>query len=246
MLRPESTTPSRLGSRVDPRQARTPARARGPLGLLIAAGEERIGASVTAALIAREAQADGRRVLIVGPSLRAQRIAALFGVQVPSMDAPPVRVDRDIHVCGSMPRLAAADLIVSVPTARAQVLLDAVDELAAHTEPTRALVLAQKGAASLAAAFAVLKLILGRRPQCTAAVSPCGDADVAALHDAADRWLGHPLHVAPAIPLDPTLPIALGAGIPLSEAVGNTALTTAAGALWTALASPHITTGALA
>ena len=42
---------------------------------------------------------------------------------------------------------------------------------------------------------------------------------------------------APAIPLDPTLPVALGAGIPLAEAVAETALITAAGALWTALAS---------
>jgi hypothetical protein len=220
--------------------------ARGPMGLLIAAGEDGVGASVTAALLAREAQADGARVLVIGPSLRAQRIAALFGVTTPSIDAPPVRVDRNIHVCGSMSHLIAADVIISVPSARAQVLLDAVDELAAHTTPTSAVILAQRGAASLAAAFAVLKLILGRRPQCSASVSACGDADVAALHDAAERWLGHPLHAAPSIPLDPTLPVALGAGIPLAEAVADTALITAAGALWTALASSSATTGALA
>jgi Mrp family chromosome partitioning ATPase len=52
--------------------------ARGPMGILIAAGEDGVGASVTAALLAREAQADGARVLIIGPALRAQRIAALL------------------------------------------------------------------------------------------------------------------------------------------------------------------------
>ena len=76
-----------------------------------------------------------------------------------------------------------------VPSARAQVVLDAVDKICAYTSPTSALVLAPSGAA------------------------------------------------APAIPLDPTLPVALGAGIPLAEAVAETALITAAGALWTALAS---------
>ena len=133
-----------------------------------------------------------------------------------------------------------------ITSPRAQVLLDSIDELAAHTSPTQAVVLAPAGAASHAAAFAVLKLILGRRPQCAASVSACGDADVAALSDAAERWLGHPLHVAPPIPLDPTLPIALGAGIPLAEAVADTALTTAAGALWSALAPTSDSTGALA
>ena len=62
--------------------------------------------------------------------------------------------------------------------------------------------------ASLAAAFAVLKLLLGR-----------------------------PLIHAPAIPLDSTLPIALGAGIPLAEAIAHTALTAAAGAPWSVLSS---------
>ncbi len=219
--------------------------ARTRMGVLVAAGQDGVGASVTAALLAREAQSHGARVLLIGPALRAQRMAAMFGVTMPSFDAPPTRVDRDIHVCDSLPNLVDADVIISVPSARAQVLLDAVDELAAHTAPTNALILAQGGAASLAASFAVLKLILGRRPQCSASVAACGDADVSALHDAAERWLGHPLHVAPAIPLDPTLPVALGAGIPLAEAVADTALITAAGALWSALAS-SAHTGALA
>lgn len=215
------------------------------MGVLVAAGQDGVGASVTAALLAREAQSHGARVLLVGPALRAQRIAAMFGVALPAADAPPTRLDRDIHVCGSIPNLVDADVIISVPSARAQYLLDAVDELAAHTEPTNALVLAQRGAASLAASFAVLKLILGRRPQCSASVAACGDADVTALHDAAERWLGHQLHVAPAIPMDPTLPVALGAGLSLAEAVADTALITAAGALWSALAS-SAHTGALA
>jgi hypothetical protein len=218
---------------------------RGPMGLLLAAGQDGVGVSVTAALLAQAAQADGARVLIVGPVLRAQRIAALFGVALPAHDAPPVRLDHAIHVCGTMPRLFDADVILSVPSARAQVLLDSIDELAAFTSPTRALVLTHRGAGALAAAFAVLKLILARRPQCDASVAPFGDADVTALHDATERWLGHPLHVAPAIPMDPTLPIALGAGIPLAEAVAETALITAAGALWSALAS-SAHTGAIA
>lgn len=210
---------------------------RAPMGLLVAAGSDGVGASVTAALLALEAQADGARVLLVGPSLRAQRIAAFFKVVLPSMDAPPVRIDHHIHVCGTMPRICSADVIVSVPAPRAQAMLDAVDLLAAHTTPVTALVLAHRGGASLATAFAVLKLLLGRRPQLTAAVAPCGDADVSALHDAAERWLGRPLIHAPAIPLDPTLPLALGAGIPLAEAIADTALTAAAGALWSALSS---------
>ena len=139
---------------------------RAPMGLLVAAGSDGIGASVAAALLAMEAQADGARVLIVGPSLRAQRVAA-----------------------------------------------------------------------SLAAAFATLTLLLGRRPQMVTAVSPCGDADVTALHDAAERWLGRSLLVAPSLPIDPTLPVALGAGIPLAEAVADTALRLAAGALWSALST---------
>ncbi len=212
-------------------------RSRTRLGVLVAAGQDGVGASVTAALLAREARADGARVLIVGPALRAQRIAAMFGVVLPSADDTPVRIERDIHVCAGIPGLFDADVIISVPSARAQVLLDSVDELCAHTSPTSAVVLAQSGAASLAASFAVLKLILGRRPQCTASVAACGETDVSSLHDAAERWLGHPLLAAPAIPLDPTLPVALGAGIPLAEAVADTALTTAAGALWSALAS---------
>ncbi len=217
------------------------ARARAPMGLLVAAGHEGIGASVTAALLAREARSEGARVLIVGPLLRAQRIAAMFGVLAPAHDAPPLRVDRGIHVCGSIPQLVDADVIISVPSARVQVLCDAVDALAAHTAPTQALVLAHRGGASLAAAFAVLKLIVGRRPQWTTTVAACGGADVTALHDAAERWLGHPLAAAPSVPLDPTLPVALGAGIPLAEAVADTALTTAAGALWAALASSAFT-----
>ncbi len=207
------------------------------LGVLVAAGQEGMGASVTAALLAREAQADGARVLLVGPALRAQRIAAMFGIALSSTSDAPVRIARDIHVCASIPSLFEADVIISVPSARAQVLLDSVDELCAYTSPTSALVLAQSGAASLAASFAVLKLILGRRPQCSASVAACGEADVSSLYDAAERWLGHPLLAAPAIPLDPTLPVALGAGIPLAEAVADTALITAAGALWSALAS---------
>ncbi|MCE9602278.1 MAG: hypothetical protein K8S21_08755 [Gemmatimonadetes bacterium] len=215
------------------------------LGLLVAAGEDGVGASVTASLLAAEARADGARVLIVGPALRAQRIAAMFGIAMPSSADTPVRLGRDIHVCGSIPNLCDADVIISVPSARAQVLLDAVDELCAHTSPTSALILAQRGGASLAATFAVLKLIIGRRPQCSASVAACGEADVSALFDAAERWLGHSLSVAPAIPIDPTLPIALGAGIPLAEAVASTALTTAAAALWSALATSALP-GALA
>ncbi len=219
---------------------------RGPRGVLVAAGENGVGTTVTAALLARAAQASGARVLLVGPAARAQRVAALFGVASPVAESAPVRIDRDIHVSSSMPQFFSADVIISIPSPRAQVLLDSIDELAAHTSPTQAVVLAPAGAASHAAAFAVLKLILGRRPQCAASVSACGDADVAALSDAAERWLGHPLHVAPPIPLDPTLPIALGAGIPLAEAVADTALTTAAGALWSALAPTSDPTGALA
>lgn len=207
------------------------------LGVLVASGQDGMGASVTAALLAREAQADGARVLLVGPALRAQRIAAMFGIALSSTADAPVRIARDIHVCPNVPSLFDADVIISVPSARAQVLLDAVDELCAYTSPTSAVVLAQSGAASLAAAFAVLKLILGRRPQCSASVAACGETDVSSLYDAAERWLGHPLLAAPAIPLDPTLPVALGAGIPLAEAVADTALITAAGALWSALAS---------
>lgn len=207
------------------------------MGLLIAAGSDGVGASVAAALVALEAQASGSRVLVVGPSLRAQRIAAFFGVQLPAADAPPVRVDDRIHICGAIPRIVSADLIVSVPSARAQAMLDAMDDLAAHTAPTTVLVLAQRGAASLAAAFAALKLIVGRCSRITAAVSACGDADVSALHDAAERWLGRPLIHAPSLPFDPTLPVALGAGIPLVEAIAETALTAAATDLWSALST---------
>ncbi len=223
--------------------ARRPAR-RAPLGLLVAGGREGVGASVTAALLAREAQAAGARVLIVGPQLRAQRIAALFGVALPSPDFPPVVVERDIQVASHYPALTDADVLVTVPGAQYQAILDAVDDLAVRADPTRAVILAPRGAAEQAAAFAVLKLIAARRPQCIATVAPCGDSDVGALVDAADRWLGGSLRTAPAIPLDPTLPVALGAGIPLAEAVADTALTTAAGALWSAL-STSASTGVL-
>lgn len=212
-------------------------RSRAPMGVLVVAGSDGVGASVAASLLALEAQAEGARVLIVGPSLRAQRIAALFGVLLPTTDAPPVRIDRDIHVCGSMPRISGADVVLCVPASRAQSMLDAVDVLAAHTTPATALVLADRGAGALAASFAALKLILGRRPQLHAAVTPCGDADVSALHHAVERWLGRSLLAAPALPIDPTLPVALGAGIPLADAVHETALTLAAGALWSALST---------
>ena len=46
-----------------------------------------------------------------------------------------------------------------VPSARAQVVLDAVDKICAYTSPTSALVLAQRGAASLAEAVADTALI---------------------------------------------------------------------------------------
>ncbi len=223
---------------------RTPTGLRAPLGLLVAAGEEGVGVSVTAALIAREARDTGARVLLIGPSLRAQRLAALFGVVLPAPDFPPITVERDIQVASTLPSITDADVIISVPPSQAQSLLDAVDELAARTVPARTLVLAPKGGASLAATFAVLKLLLGRRPQCSAAVAPWGDADVTPLLDAAERWLGRPLTSVPALPLDPTLPVALRAGIPLAEAVADTALTTAAGALWSAL-STSASTGVL-
>lgn len=218
--------------------------ARAPLGILVAAGHEGVGASVTAALLAREAQQQGARVLLVGPDLRAQRLAALFGVALPSPDFPPITVERDIQVASHFPALLDADVVISTPVAQVRALLDAIDDLAARTRPARAVVLAQRGAASTAAAFAVLKLLAGRRPQCRATLAPCGDADVGALQDAAHRWLGCDLAAAPALPLDPTLPAALGAGIPLAEAVADTALTTAAGALWAAL-STSVPTGVL-
>lgn len=216
---------------------RRPSPARAPLGLLVAAGEEGAGASVTAALLAREARDAGRRVLLVGPELRAQRLAALFGVALPGPEFPPVVVDADIEVADRVPSITEADVLIVVPGAHALQLLDAIDELAARTTPTRSLVLAPPGGASLAATFAVLKLLIGRRPQCASTVLPCGDADVSPLRDAAERWLGRPLATAPSLPIDPTLPVALRAGIPLSEAVADTALTTAVGAIWTALAT---------
>lgn len=220
------------------------ARTQRPAGVLVIAGHEGVGASVTAALLAIEAQAQGARVLLVGPDLRAQRLAALFGVMLPSPDFPPVTVDRDIQVASHFPAAIDADVILSVPVAQVQPLLDAVDALTAQTSRTQAVVLAQRGAGPMAAAFAVLKLIATRRPKCPTTVAACGDADLSSLQGAAERWLGRPLRTAPALPLDPTLPIALSAGIPLAEAVADSALTSAAGALWHAL-STSASTGVL-
>jgi len=240
-----SSAPRRpVGTVVGRIPAARPSRSRAPLGVLVAAGEEGVGASVTAALLAREARDHGARVLLVGPQLRAQRLAALFGVALPGPDFPPVVVERDIEVADRVPSITDADVILLVPGAHVPQLLDAIDELAARTAPAKSVVLAPGGGASLAATFAVLKLLVGRRPQCAATVLPWGDADVTPLRDAAERWLGRPLPTAPALPIDPTLPVALRAGIPLAEAVADTALTTAAGALWTAL-STSASTGVL-
>jgi len=221
----------------------TPFTARAPMGVLVAAGHEGVGASVTAALLASEAHVEGSRVLLVAPKARADRLAAFFGATQPVLDLP-VPVADGIQVAAVFPAILDADVVIAVPSAKVQELLDAIDQLAARTTPANAVVLADRGAAAMAAAFAVLKLVHARRPQMAATVAGLGDADPAPLHDAAERWLGCTLRTTPSLPFDPTLPIALDAGIPLAEAVADTALTAAAGALWSALAS-SATPGAL-
>lgn len=221
----------------------TPYTARAPLGVLVATGHDGIDAAVTAAMLAQEAHAEGSRVLLISSPARAERITALFGVMQPVIEHP-VLVSPGISVAASMPAILDADVVISVPAAKVRDLLDAIDLLAARTAPTNAVILADHGGAAMAAAFAVLKLVHNHRPQLPATVTGLGDADLAPLHDAAERWLGCAVRTTPSLPIDPTLPVALGAGIPLAEAVADTALTTAAGALWSALAS-SATTGAI-
>lgn len=214
----------------------TPHTARAPLGVLVAAGHDGIDASITAAMLAHEARAEGSRVLLITPLARANRLTAMFGV-MPPVIAYPVLVAPGISVATALPAILEADVVISVPAARVRELLDAIDLLSARTAPTNAVILADRGGAEMAAAFAVLKLVHNHRPTLPTTVTALGDADLAPLHDAAERWLGCAVRTTPSLPIDPTLPVALGAGIPLAEAVADTALTVAAAALWSALAS---------
>jgi hypothetical protein len=62
---------------VPPRDAFVAHRAmRTRMGVLVAAGQDGVGASVTAALLAREAQSQGARVLLVGPARRPRASTA--------------------------------------------------------------------------------------------------------------------------------------------------------------------------
>lgn len=234
-----------------------------PRALVLGAGHEGSGCTVTATLLALAAYAGGARVLLVDQAMKTPVLQQLLGL--PVVDAAPAAhpIDERFTVITASPWSAglaasapiaiahapAADLVVVLGGARHATLVAAATLAAAIQPGADLVVLPRTDRVGLAAGYAALKVMAERLPVARLHASLAHGADAAAgsaapLDDFAaivTKCLGRDCHVLPSLPDDPALPPALAAGLPLAEVLAGSPLLEAAARCWSLLAAtpPH-------
>lgn len=190
-----------------------------PMILVVAAGRRRLGASVTASLVALAAMHEGARV------------AWLDALAEGGPGTLPERVGRagayDLAVIDAGASAEAVHAAVALPGRRTLLLVTGDDR------------------ADLAAGYAVLKSAVSRADDLALAAAATRLAPDAArwacdvLAESCARFLGRPLLVAGALPDDPTLAAALAAGMPIGDAADGSPTAGAAAEVARALRAPQ-------
>lgn len=207
-----------------------------PRVLVMAGSTARAGTSVTAAILAASAAALGHTVCLLDAADGAQR--ALLGIPALADRPPgePVHLSTTLSVATSSPETlaptlatarAAADVVVVDAGSRLATVRGALDAAAlapggARNPAAALLVVTSADPAALAAAYALVKslaapdlpvetVVIGADPLAAAAA-------FAHLDAGARQFLARPLRLAAAVPADPSLAVALGAGMTVHDA----------------------------
>ncbi len=238
-----------------------------PRAIVLGAGHDGSGCTVTATLLALAAYAGGARVLLVDQALKTPVLLQLLGL--PGGAAAPAAhlIDDRFTVVTTGPwseglpasvplameRAPACDVAVVLGGARHATLVAAATLAAAIQPGADLVVLPREDRVGLAAGYAALKVmadrlpaarlhaILGRRPDARGTDAHVADALAGSALDGftavVAKCLGRTCRILPALPDDPALPPALAAGLPLAEVLAGSPLLEAAARCWSLLST---------
>lgn len=223
-----------------------------PQLLIVASGASRSGTSLTSAILAASTSALGRDLLLID-ACQSGTLLPMLGAQSSFVAVSPTLTVAEVGVAALVPLFEAppvstGDAVLVDAGARLGTVLGALAAALAVGHAPGLLVVTGTDASQIAAAYALIKVAAERGLTTTAEVVIVGGDAIEArdafalLTAGVRRFLDRPLVFAAHVPEDPSLALALSAGMPVHDAATGSPAALALASLATRWAASSVST----